>query len=128
MESFQAAWNATADHSRPQRVRPVAHARMDLPQASATGGEPATVRVADAVAEPVLDRHLIHDEKPPLASEPVHYGFGASIGALYGALAELPLSPIRAFDGMLFGAALWLVMDEVAPWRLALQKAPTEFP
>jgi putative membrane protein len=85
------------------------------------------VKVASAIAEPVLDREL-SDEEKPVAGELVHYGFGGFNGALYGALAEIPLLPVRAFNGMLFGATLWLVADEVMLWKLGLTRKPSEYP
>ncbi len=141
MESFQAAWTNAGKQWLRQRVLmredagrrrgakggPEDPARMDLPQNGDPAEERSTVKVASAVAEPILERELT-DEETPVAGELVHYGFGAFNGALYGALAEVPLLPIRAFNGMSFGAALWIVADEVMLWKLGLTKKPTEFP
>lgn len=140
MESFQAAWTQAGKQIQRQRVLtregagrrrggkggPEDPATMDLPRDDGAAEEPATVRAATAVAQPILDRELTEEERP-VAGELVHYGFGSMNGALYGALADL-LPPIRLANGMLFGAGLWLVADELMLWKLGLAKKPTEFP
>lgn len=143
MEAFQASWaNATKQIAR-QRVLtregagrrrggkggPEDPAVQDLPRESDDGQaeEPSTVKVASAVAEPILDRELTDDEKP-IAAEVVHYGFGSFNGALYGALADIPLLPVKAFHGMFFGAALWVAADEYMVWKLGIRKEEPPFP
>jgi putative membrane protein len=139
MESFQAAWTNAGDQIQRQRVLtregagrrrgakggPEDPAAMDLPREDGHA-EPATVKVASAVAEPLLDRELTEEEKP-VASELVHYGFGAFNGAVYGALADV-LPPVRAANGLLFGATLWLAADELMLWGLRISKKPTAYP
>ena len=142
MEAFQASWsNATkqlerqkvlmredAGRRRGAKGGPDDPAVQDLPRDDAGPvDEWSTVKVAKAVAEPVLDRELTEDEKP-VAGEVVHYGFGTLNGALYGALAEIPLLPIRAASGMAFGAALWVAADEYMVWKLGIRKEEPRFP
>ena len=110
MESFQAAWTRPS-----QTVEPAASRRRD--------GQ-ATVNVATAVAEPMLERRLSEGEKE-VAGETVHYAFGGINGAIYGALVDV-VPPLRAFNGMLFGTALWLGADELMLWGLGISKKPTE--
>jgi putative membrane protein len=95
-------------------------------QSQPADDEPATVKVADAVAHQVLDRDLSKDEKDP-AGNAVHYAFGAAAGALYGALAEASKAPGLGF-GTLFGSVLWFLADEIAVPGLRLSKAPTSYP
>jgi hypothetical protein len=52
------------------------------------------MRVAAAVSEPMLDRTLTKE-------------FGSTIGAVYGAAAEMMPATTRGW-GMPFGTALWL--------------------
>jgi hypothetical protein len=55
-----------------------------------------------------------HDPSPEVAAAAkplVHYGFGAGMGAIYGALAALR-PEIAAGWGLPFGAAVWLAADE----------------
>jgi uncharacterized membrane protein YagU involved in acid resistance len=62
-----------------------------------------------------------------VAGPAVHYALGTSVGALYGAVAELA-PEVSAGVGLPFGAAFWLVADETAVPLLGLSKAPTEYP
>lgn len=59
-------------------------------------------------------------------SEGVHWGMGVFSGAAYGALlARRPGPPSGlAVSGLLWGAALWLVMDETVTPLLGLQDGP----
>jgi len=141
MESFQASWTNASEQIQRQRVLmregsgrrrgakggPEDPAVMDLPKEEGPQEDPSTVKVASAVAEPILEREL-SDEEKPVAGEIVHYGFGAFNGAIYGALAEIPLLPIKAFNGMLFGAALWITADEYMVWKLGIRKEEPPFP
>jgi putative membrane protein len=69
-------------------------------------GRESTVKAASAVAENVLGQKLGRDQKPAAASL-VHFGFGSSMGALYGmARALAPRTPTGC--GTLFGAGLYL--------------------
>jgi putative membrane protein len=89
-------------------------------------GDDATMKAADAVADTVAGRHLTHEEKQALGPF-VHYAFGSSIGALYGAVAELVPQTTTAW-GMPFGVAVWLGADEIAVPAFGLSKAPFEYP
>ncbi|HEX3747190.1 MAG TPA: DUF1440 domain-containing protein [Bryobacteraceae bacterium] len=89
-------------------------------------GEPATVKVANAVSHAVLSRDLWRDEKAPAGSA-VHYAFGAAMGALYGALSEASAASRLGF-GTLFGTVLWFVADEIAVPTFGLSKPPGTYP
>jgi hypothetical protein len=88
--------------------------------------ENATVKAAVAVSERVLRHQLAEEEKRP-AGNAMHYAFGASSGALYGALAE-ESKIVRMGGGLAFGAVLWFLADEVAVPALGLSKRPAEYP
>ena len=88
--------------------------------------ENATVKTAEAIAQRVLHRDLTPEEKR-IAGPAVHYAYGSLVGALYGGLSEL-LPVVSAGMGLPFGAALWLMGDEVAVPALGLAKPPTEYP
>ena len=86
----------------------------------------ATVKAAQAISENLLDHRLTKSEKKPAGSA-VHYAMGATSGAIYGITAEL--TPIvTAGAGVPFGAAVWLIADDVAVPALGLSKSPTEYP
>jgi putative membrane protein len=86
----------------------------------------ATERLANIVSEGVFDHQLTEGEKA-IAGTAIHYGFGLTSGALYGALAELAPG-VTAGVGMPFGATIWLTADEGLVPLLGLSKSPTEYP
>jgi hypothetical protein len=114
MERFQALWSETASQARPKQT------------AGAAKDEPATVKAAERIAETVLHTELSEEVKP-VAGEAVHYGMGALSGAIYGAVAEV-LPIVRAGNGLLFGAVLWLAADEMAVSAVGLAKRPSAYP
>lgn len=93
---------------------------------SEDSGENATVKTAKAISENVFDHKLKKSEKEE-AGNAVHYGFGTTVGAVYGMTAEfVPVAAIG--NGLPFGAALFLGADEVAVPALGLSESPTEIP
>jgi putative membrane protein len=86
----------------------------------------ATERIASAISVGVFDHELTKDEKEA-AGTAVHYAFGVTTGAIYGAAAEL-LPDVTAGAGVPFGAAVWLAADEGIVPLLGLSKSPTEYP
>ena len=89
-------------------------------------GEPATYKAADAIAESVVDRPVPRQYKPA-AGAAIHYAFGGVVGALYGALAATKRD-VTVAAGIPFGAAVWLVADEIGVPAAGLAKRPTEYP
>jgi len=97
-------------------------------QSKGGGGEqePANEKAAEAISENVFGRELEKREKK-VAGEAVHYAMGATSGAIYGVVSELmPFTTVGA--GLPFGAAVWLIADDVAVPALGLSKSPTEYP
>jgi putative membrane protein len=94
--------------------------------AGSNADDDATVQTAQVIAQKVLHRDLTQEEKR-IAGPAVHYAYGSVVGALYGGLAEL-LPVVSSGMGLPFGAALWLMGDEVAVPALGLAKPPTEYP
>lgn len=74
--------------------------------------EPNTVKAADAVATATLGKPVPNVYREP-AGTAVHYGFGAFLGAIYGAAVELRPATSAGF-GTAYGAAVSLVADEMA--------------
>ncbi len=85
----------------------------------------ATVQLAQRVAH-VLGHELGPREKK-IAGPLVHYAFGATVGAIYGELAEKDRGVSKA-SGVPFGAAVWLVADEIMVPALGLAQGPTAYP
>jgi hypothetical protein len=122
MERFQAWWNDMEQRAAPRRR---AHAIKDG-AADKELDEPATVKVAERVSKQVLDTELPDDLKPA-AGEAVHYTTGATIGAIYGFVAEI-LPPARMFNGLLMGTVVWWTADNMALPANKLGKKPEQVP
>jgi len=86
--------------------------------------EEPTVATAQVVSRKMFEHELTHDEKQ-IAGPAVHYAYGSLMGALYGGVAEI-FPSVGSGLGLPFGAALWLLGDEIAVPALGLGKARTE--
>jgi len=129
MNQFQAAWTRLAGNDEKPHG-----AQSMQPSEGSKGNEEhdikeqddATVETAKAISEGIFGHKLQESEKKT-AGAVVHYAFGTSTGALYGALAEV--SPqVTTAAGLPFGAAFWLIADEVSVPLLGLSKGPTGYP
>jgi hypothetical protein len=88
--------------------------------------EPASSQLAGLAGERLTGRPLSEREKEQTAPL-FHYAFGAAVGALYGAIAEVrPRATVAA--GAPFGAAVWLGADELGLPLLGLARDPREYP
>ncbi len=88
--------------------------------------EPANVKAAAEISKAVFDHRLKKSEKEP-AGEAMHYAMGATSGLIYGAVAEIaPMTSVGL--GLPFGAAVWLVADDVVVPALGLAKPATQYP
>ncbi len=88
--------------------------------------EPATVKAAAMISEGAFDHKLTKKEKE-IAGPAMHYAMGATSGAIYGIASEL--APVTtAGAGLPFGAAVWVLADDLAVPALGLSKSPTEYP
>jgi uncharacterized membrane protein YagU involved in acid resistance len=90
------------------------------------GDEPATAKLGRRISRSVIRRDLDHDSAQ-LASEAVHYGYGTLMGGLYGLLGEI-FPTVTVASGAPWGAALFLLGDEVMVPALGLAKGPREVP
>lgn len=88
--------------------------------------DPATVVVAEKLSESVTGHPLAENQKK-IADPIVHYGVGAVLGAVYGALiSRTPL--VKMGIGTLYGTAVWLLADEIAVPLLKLSGPPRQYP
>jgi putative membrane protein len=129
MNQFQSAWTRIAEGSEKshgaQSMQPSEGSKGNEAQ-DTNEQDDATVKTAEVIAEGVFGRELKESEKES-AGAAVHYAFGTATGGLYGALAEI--SPqVTTAAGLPFGAAFWLLADEVTVPLLGLSKGPTEYP
>jgi putative membrane protein len=131
MNQFQAAWSkATEGFEKPHGAQSM---QPSEGQQTGQGAEhdkenqdDATVKAAKAISEGIFGHKLKENEKKP-AGTVVHYAFGTATGGLYGAVAEFA-PEVTTGAGLPFGAAFWLVADEIAVPLLGLSKGPTEYP
>jgi putative membrane protein len=99
-------------------------ARRNAAENGGVAVEVPTVATAQVVARKMFEHELSPDEKR-IAGPAVHFAYGSLIGALYGGAAEI-FPSIGAGLGLPFGAALWLLGDEIAVPALGLGKSPAE--
>jgi putative membrane protein len=116
-----ATWVMTQYQVNSQKL--ISRIRREPPQ---QGGESTTVAVAKRVTRSFSGREL-PPEWVPFAGNAVHYGFGASMGALYGILTEF-LPAVSAGRGLAYGAAVWAMADEVALPAAGMAKWWPEYP
>jgi hypothetical protein len=129
MNQFQAAWTRMAEGAEKS------HGAQSMQPSDGSKGEQggdvqeqddATVETAKVISTKVFGHELQESEKES-AGAAVHYAFGTVTGGLYGALAEVT-PQVTAAAGLPFGAAFWLVADEITVPALGLSKGPTEYP
>ena len=87
--------------------------------------EDSTVKVASQALR-LVGRSLDESDNP-LAGTIVHYAFGAVVGAVYGALADV-VPRVTAAVGLPFGVAVWLGAHVIAVPALGLAEPPTRQP
>jgi putative membrane protein len=129
MNQFQAAWTRLAGNDEKphgaQSMQPSGGSSGDKAE-DMKEQDDATVETAKVISREVFGHKLRESEKKP-AGAAVHYAFGTATGGLYGALAEV--SPqVTMAAGLPFGAAFWLIADEITVPVLRLSKGPTEYP
>jgi putative membrane protein len=88
--------------------------------------EDSTVKTARIISRRVFHRELPEEQKER-AGLAVHYAFGSTVGALYGALCEVVPALARG-AGLPFGTAVWLGANEIAVPAFRLGKPPTRVP
>ncbi len=112
----------------PEEQKKMKEQQQEQERQQQKGTEPddTTQKTADAIAEATTGQHLSKEQKKTYGPV-VHYGFGATMGAIYGLLAEYSETARSGF-GTLFGTVLFLGADETAVPLLGLSASPTEQP
>lgn len=122
MNQFQLGWNKASKAIEKKR-----HPRGETQERQKkSDGEDSTMRTAEWIAEGVFHHPLTKEERKKLGPV-VHYAFGAAMGAMYGALAELTPKTATG-DGLAFGSAVFVGADELSLWALGLAGPPTQYP
>lgn len=120
MNQFQSGMEAMLTNGKQAELKPQFENQDDAEK------DDATVKAAEAITESVAGHKLTKSEKK-VAGPLMHYAMGATTGAVYGVAAEFqPL--VASAAGLPFGAAVWLVADEVAVPALGLSGPPTDSP
>lgn len=139
MNQFQAAWTRVAEgfekshgaQSMQPSEGPNPNDTSDSNESSGQSSaekeqqDDATVETAKVISKAF--GHELKESEKQSAGAAVHYAFGTVTGGLYGAMAEVT-PQVTAGVGLPFGAAFWVVADEVAVPALGLAKGPTEYP
>lgn len=93
-----------------------------------SGGEPATEKAADAVAERIAGSPLPETDKP-LGGQAAHYLLGIGLGGAYGIAAAF-VPAVTIGEGTAFGVVTATLLDEAAvpafglaepPWRTGVE-------
>ena len=87
--------------------------------------EDPTIKVARAATS--LAGYTLAEHQKPRAGTAVHYAFGAVVGAVYGAIAEIAPIVTTAF-GVPFGIGVWFGAHVVAVPAMGLSDPPTRQP
>jgi len=86
----------------------------------------AAERLANTIAVGVFDHELTERQKD-IAGTVFHYAYGTSMGAVYGAAAEV-LPQTTTGRGLPYGALIWVGADEGIVPLLGLSKTSAEYP
>jgi putative membrane protein len=86
--------------------------------------EDSTVKAAAAIWQCIF-KHELTEQQKKIAAPAVHYGFGTSVGAIYGTLVESG-HLMRAGWGLPFGAVVWLGAHAIAVPALGLSEPITQ--
>lgn len=130
MDRFQYNWWDVAAWIERWRARsaPAPAAAPAAPAAIPTTEEfsgPSTAKVANWLFRRWKGRNLNAAEKGP-AGELVHYVFGIANAVLFGVLMGA-FGSVAVGWGVLFGVALFVLMDELGLWALGLAKGPWNY-
>ena len=97
------------------------------PKAEAPSPKPEDPTVTVARAATGLAGYTLAEHQKPRAGAAVHYAFGAVVGAVYGAVAELAPIVTTAF-GVPFGIGVWFGAHVVVVPAMGLSDPPTRQP
>ncbi len=99
--------------------------RMLEKEGAENPSDDAAERLSQTIAVGVFDHELSEREKE-IGGTVFHYAYGISMGAVYGAAAEiLPETTIGA--GLPYGALIWVGADEFVVPLLGLSKSTAEY-
>lgn len=100
--------------------------RMLQERGSDEAQDDAAERLANAISVGVFDHELTPREKDT-GGTALHYAYGISMGAVYGAAAEV-VPGFTSGAGLPYGLLIWLGADEGVVPALGLSKSSAEYP
>lgn len=124
MTQFQNAWSGVSNALKNSDSEEKGVQQRERQQPQQDEKEDTTMKAAGKIAE-AAGHQLSHEQKKALGPV-VHYSFGTLQGGLYGAVTELIGRPGGLFDGLIFGAALFVIADEIAVPALGFSPKPSE--
>jgi hypothetical protein len=125
MSQFQRVWSKASESLQSNGNKSEQQSRNQ----SGGESEDPTMKAAGKIAS-AAGRELSSDEKKKAGSV-LHYTFGTSMGAVYGAAMELASRDVRRnpeLAGMGFGTLLFAGADEIAVPALQLSERPDKTP
>jgi len=136
MTQFQNGWQQASEALQdgkkrdPRKSKSQSQKEGQESQKQESQKEDATMKAAGKVAAAV--GHPLSFQQKKKAGPVVHYGFGASMGALYGVLHEVAPKSLRTLNPVLvgvgYGSALFVSADEVAVPAFGLSESPKKTP
>jgi putative membrane protein len=121
MTQFQNAWSSASEALKNEGSDQEPQQQQGQQQS-----EDATMKAAGKIAE-LAGHRLSHREKEKFGPV-IHYGFGTVQGAVYGVITEMAGVQGGFSAGLSFGAALFVVADELTVPALGLSGKPSESP
>jgi hypothetical protein len=115
---------------RARALVPALHAMYDdvsIPGRQYQEGESSTDALGRMLFRAATGRPPRAEETRMRLSQPVHWGYGMLQGGMYGA-ARATARGLDLGGGVVFGAGLWLVGDELVVPLLGLQGGPATVP
>ncbi len=91
-----------------------------------SAGDDAAERLVNTLSVGIFDHALTEREKE-IGGTAFHYAYGVSMGAIYGAAAEIS-DKVTIGEGMPYGLLIWLGADEGVVPLLGLSKHSGEYP
>jgi hypothetical protein len=125
MVQFQKGWGKLAEDTHQEENAPQ-HSTLATSSPSSEENADATMKAAELIYKNLTGRKLSREVQAK-AGPVMHYAFSTAVGAIYGAANEVSKVPRKGF-GAPFGAALFVVADEVAVPALKLSKKPQDYP
>ena len=130
MSQFQNGWEKASKALQAEKNGGSGKSKSKSQSKKEEEKEDATMKAAGKVAS--LAGHHLSLAEEQKAGPYVHYGFGTTMGALYGVLHEIAPKPMRSLNPVLagvgYGGALFLGADHIAMPALRLAPSPKKTP